>query len=83
MTTIIYLPRSYVRPVASALRPPDLTWLALALAFALAGLLCANLAIAAGLAVVTALNLAVLPACLGLGIALAVFHLEVSWSARV
>ena len=36
-----------------------------------------------GLALVISLNLAMLPCCTGLGLAVALFYLEVTWSARV
>lgn len=84
MALVIDLPHSHYRPVPRpyTLERPPLTWLALALALALVGLLLASLVTTLGLAgAVNPYSLALFPTCGGLAIALAMFYLEVTWNS--
>lgn len=85
MTLVIDLPYSHYRPItrpASVPERPTLDWSALALALAVVGLLLANLVVMLGLAgLVNPFWLALVPAGLGLAIALAQFYVEVTWNS--
>lgn len=88
MTTfVVYLPQTNYRPLPPHAsghpqgcnpQPPSLVWLVLALALGALGVNLAALLIATGLAVATAYSLALLPCCLGLGLTLALFYMEVT-----
>ncbi len=78
MIVIVDLPSTNYRPVPSVPHPPSLTWLILALALGALGINLAAALITAGLAVSAAYSLALLPCCVGLGLALAIAYLEVT-----